>query len=137
MSGFLNLLMAGKKQPQGVIAVGAEFPFIGYGFGPSTANDPVGSCTGDGCSPACASGTGYFVGDYDNQSRDFVVLWSAASGVQSCFTGVRVLDRFGTVRTYLTASATFNNSGQTSWAWGDGSSKVWLGGETARTVEFF
>lgn len=129
----------------GSLNVAQNGTFVGYGFGPSTGNNTIGSCGGGMCYPgspdfSCGGGTGLFVGSFVTSSpADFVILNSQSGGSQSCFTGVRVQDSTGAIREYLSANATFNNSGSRSWVWGAGNGNpVWPNGFSgARSIEWF
>jgi hypothetical protein len=133
----------GSTQISGSINVAQNGVYVGYGFGPSTGNVAVGSCGSGVCYPGlptfnCSGGTGEFVGFINGGGVDFIIINSQAGKSQSCFTGVRVQDSAGVVREYLSASAGFNNSGQTQWYWGTSSNPVWpVGFSGARSVEWF
>ncbi len=58
-------------------------------------------------------------------SADFTIISDTAGLLQTDFTTVYVQDGTGTWRTYQSADATFNNSGLTLWAWGDGTDDVY------------
>lgn len=57
---------------------------------------------------------------------------------QNYFTGVRVQDASGVIRTYLSSAASFTTGGSESrWQWGTGSSPVYSSGVQPRSVEIF
>jgi hypothetical protein len=68
-------------------------------------------------------------------SADFVIGMIQGLGLpaQNFFRGVWVEDGTGTMREYLTASATFSAGTVAYWSWGTGSSQVWQAGDTGET----
>jgi hypothetical protein len=56
---------------------------------------------------------------------------------QNRFTGVRVEDSTGAIRTYLSSAASYSQGSDALWSWQDTTAVYPSDGPTLRTVEFF
>lgn len=134
MSGIVCALAGtlGRTQIVGAITVAQFFGFssdiFGYSFGSEFGSNGACGSSGQCVPPGVTTGTSYSIGSRTAASSvpcDFFIRCSSPSGSQNAFRGIRVTRHDDTIREYLTADATFFQSGLKEWRWGDGLNPCW------------
>lgn len=132
MSGILNALVAPQINYV-VVGVNGTFPTrVGWGTAGS-----AGLARGSFVGSTNVSGQTLIEVSSDT-SFDLLVAVSGAQ-LQTLFTRVTLVDGAGVGRTYTSASAiTFIGTAPAIWGWGDGTSKVYVSGDTGeyKAIQF-